>query len=129
MSTNSEEADFLTKSAIEDWLLSKGTVLWADFDVSSFDRRTAAVEWFFKELKSFEDFYFQRLGLLRRDRPHIRQAERSPRPTNPVIRGGELQVRGEILGKPSGPHTYEDKFGGDYDVVTGEEGHLKRGYN
>ena len=125
MSTNSEEADFLTKTAIEDWLLAKGTVLWGDFDVSSFDRRTAAVEWFFKEMKSFGEFYFQRHGLLR-NTPARTYGKLSdvPRPTNPVVRGGGLVVRGEILGKPSGPYSHEDKFGADYDVVTGDEGHL-----
>jgi len=32
--------------AIEKWLMSKGTTLWADWDISQPDRRRKAAEWF-----------------------------------------------------------------------------------
>ena len=50
---------------IEEWLKSKGTTLWADWDISADDRRALAAKWFGKEISDYFAFVGQQAKLHR----------------------------------------------------------------
>ncbi len=47
--------------SVKDWLRTKGTILWANWDITDEKELDKAAEWFESELQSFEQFWMRNL--------------------------------------------------------------------
>lgn len=48
--------------SVKDWLRSKGTTLWADWDISREDRLDQAAHWFVEQMDDYWVANIERLG-------------------------------------------------------------------
>lgn len=48
--------------SVKDWLRSKGTTLWADWDISREDRLDQAARWFVEQMDDYWVANIERLG-------------------------------------------------------------------